>query len=195
MSTVRITIEGTSPMLQHNVRLANPLDPYTRDLKQLTGKRGKTDDDLARIMHVEARGAAYETPDGILGLPDCNLWRSMLDAAKAFKRGKDIERALIYDPVRVVPLDIDGKTYPVEDFLQIEGSVDYRPVAIAGRKTMRARPIIAKWRSTHEYELLPDVIMLDDIRTIVERAGRLHGVGDHRPQYGRYNVVDLQEVA
>lgn len=194
MSTVRIGIEGVSPMLQHNVRLANPLDPHTRALSQMTGKRKKTDEDLARIMYAEARAGAYETADGMIGLPDCNLWRSLQDAAKATKRGKDVERGLLYDPVRVVPLTVEGQTFSVEEYLNRPDAIDYRPVAIMGRKTMRARPVLHTWSSVHEYELLDDVLMIEDIREFAARAGRLYGVGDHRPQYGRFQVT-LLEVA
>ena len=41
----RIRLVGTRPMIQHNARLANPLDPYTQALAKITGKRKKTLED------------------------------------------------------------------------------------------------------------------------------------------------------
>lgn len=194
MATVRVSITGTHPLLLHNQRLANPLDPHTRELKALTSKRKKTDDDLAEMLVVEARGAAYETPEGLIGLPDANIWRSMQEAAKAYKGGKNVSRAVIYDPVRVAPLVIGGEHVMVEDYLARPGSIDYRPVGVMGKKTMRARPIIdAGWSASCEFEVHTDIVPVEELAQFLERAGRLEGVGDHRPQYGRY-TVSVEEV-
>lgn len=194
MATVRVSLTGTQPLILHNGRLANPLDPHTREMKALTGKRGKTDDDLALLMMVEAEGAAYETPEGYIGLPDANIWRSLNEAAKAYKRGKDISRAVIYDPERIAPVAIEGELVPVKDFLQREGAIDYRPVGVMGKKTMRARPIIHNWAVSCDFEVYTDILMVQDLEQMLDRAGRLEGVGDHRPQYGRYTAT-VQEVS
>jgi hypothetical protein len=176
-------------MLQHNGRLANPLDDYTRQLRALTGKRKKTDDDLVTIMAIEARGGAYETADGFLGVPNEYVWASIYEAAKAYRRGEDIKRALLMDLDVVEPLDLGAGPVPVDAFLADPAHVDYRPVGIGGKRTMRARPrIVPPWTSTHEAELLDDVIDLRDLAPIAERAGRLVGVGDRRPLYGTYEL-------
>jgi hypothetical protein len=189
MGTVRVTLTGTTPLILHNGRLANPLDPNTRALKALTGKRSKTDDDLAAMIEVEARGAVYETTDDEVGLPDANVWRAIQEAAKAYKRGQDVSRAVIYDPEHISPLLIDGTAASVDDFLRDPANIDYRPVGINGRTVMRARPIIHGWSSSHEFEVYTDIVMVDDLVMFVERAGRLQAVGDHRPQYGRFTAT------
>lgn len=183
-----LNLTGTRPMLQHNGRLANPLDPYTQALKALTSKRKKTDEDLLAILHAEARGAVYETTDDLLGLPTANLWRSIYDAATAFRRGADVKRALLYEDV-TEPLLVDGDAIPVDVFLKDPIHIDYRPVAINRAKTMRARPRVPLiWTSSHAFELLDDVIDARDLGPILERAGRLVGLGDYRPMYGTYTV-------
>lgn len=192
-TTVRVTLTGTQPLMLHNGRLANPLDPNTRALKALTSKRKKTDDDLAEMIVVEARGAAYETPEGYIGLPDANTWRAIQEAAKAFKRGQDVSRAVIYDPERIAPLSINGEIINVDEYLA-RGSeaIDYRPVGINGRTVMRARPIIHEWQAYHDFEVYTDIVMIDELMQFVERAGRLQGVGDHRPQYGRFTATVVE---
>ncbi|CAO3452058.1 hypothetical protein [Azospirillum largimobile] len=42
-------ITGVSPLLMHNGRLADPLDPLVKDIKKLSCKRPKTEADLERI--------------------------------------------------------------------------------------------------------------------------------------------------
>lgn len=195
MSTVRVTLTGTMPLMLHNGRLANPLDPHTRELKALTSKRSKTDEDLSLMIAVEARGAAYETPEGHIGLPDANVWRSIQEAAKAYKRGADVSRAVIYDPEHISPILIDGAAVPVEEYLapHLVDHIDYRPVGVNGRTVMRARPIIREWSSIHEFDVLTDIINIEELVTFVDRAGRLQAVGDHRPQYGRFTAT-VEEV-
>jgi hypothetical protein len=62
------------------------------------------------------------------------------------------------------------------------------------RTIMRSRPVIEKWAVSHEFEVLPDIIMVEEVTQYLEYAGRLYGVGDHRPQYGRFTVT-VEEVS
>lgn len=187
---ITVTLTGICPMLQHNGRLANPIDEHTRTVKALTSKRKKTDDDLIDLMIAEARGGCWETHDGLMGLPTAAVWRSIYDAAKAYKMGENIKRALLFaDPEYVDPLIIDGETWECDLWVKDSDRIDYRPVKVQARKVMRARPWIpAGWQSTHTFELLEDVIDPREMAPILERAGRLVGVGDWRPTYGRFSV-------
>lgn len=181
-------LTGQRPILQHNGRLANPLDPYTRQLKALTAKKKKTDEDLVSIMMVEARGAAYETTDGLLGVPTQNMWRAVYDAATAYRRGADIKRALNFEDT-VEPLFVDGKSQTVEAHLNEPDHVDYRPVSVNRNKTMRARLLVPlPWSVSFTFDLLDDVIDARDLAPILERAGRLVGLCDWRPTYGTFAV-------
>lgn len=181
-------IDGLRPMLQHNGRLANPLDPYTQRLKQFTAKKKKTDEDLMNILMAEARGAVYETTDGLIGFPTQNVWRSVYDAATAFRRGADIKRALSFED-SIEPLLVDGAHITVDKFLAVPANIDYRPVAVNRAKTMRARPKVQlPWAATFAFDLLDDVIDARDLAPILERAGRLVGLGDWRPIYGTFSV-------
>ena len=176
-------------MLMHNGRLANPLDAHTREMKTLTGKRAKTDEDLIKLMQVEARGGCWETDDGYVGIPNAALWRSVYDAAKAFKRGEDIKRALSFEDV-TQPITIRGKQWLAQDWCTTMDRIDYRPVKVMARKVMRARPKFpAGWQSEHTFELITGVIDLRDLHPILERAGSLVGIGDWRPIYGKFSVV------
>jgi len=183
-----LKLTGTKPMLQHNGRLANPLDPHTRAIGAISKKRAKTEADLYQLMLLEARGGCWETPDGRLGIPRSATWRAIEEAARAFKLGKDIKRSLHFEDVTDAIL-IDGKEVTCDEYIKREGAVDYRPVVIAQRKTMRARPLIQPgWEVTQEFELLDDVMRVDGLAPVLERAGRLVGLGDWRPTYGTFRI-------
>lgn len=207
MQQLTLKITGTRPMLQHNGRLSNPLDEHTQKLKALHGKRKKTEEDLVSIMAVEARGACWETETGLLGVPSAAVWRCLFDAAKAFRMGQDIKRALIFSDV-VEPLLVNDQEMSCDDFLGGVGDdlgkrIDYRPVRVQTSRVMRARPLIPTgWKTTHRFELLTDIIDPGDLDNIIIRAGRLGGLGDWRPTYGTFtteasmaHVEDLADAA
>jgi hypothetical protein len=178
-------------MLQHNGRLANPIDQWAQLLKALTSKRKKTDEDLAAIRQVEARGGCWETRDGLLGIPTSAVWRSIYDAATAYKLGASVKRALHFSD-ETIPLLVGGETVFCDDYLADAANIDYRPVVVNRVRTMRARPLVHPgWVSTHQFNLLDDVIDIRELVPVLERAGRLVGLGDWRPTYGTYDVEVL----
>lgn len=184
--TIRLT--GTRPMLQHNGRMSNPLDPWTRALKPLTAKTKKTDEDHMAIMSTEARGSCWETDDGLIGLPNSAVWKCLYTAGTAYKLGEAIKRALSFDDT-TIPLLIEGREMRCEEWLATDGGIDFRPVVINRKRAMRSRPRIpAGWQSTHKLELMEDVLDPRDLAPVIERAGRLVGIGDWRPNYGRFTA-------
>ena len=183
---LELSMTGDRPLIMHNGRLANPIDPHTRQLKAITSKRKKTDDDLIEIMVAESRGAAYETTSGLIGLPTSNVWRAVYDAAKAYKLGEDVKRSLLFAET-VEPLEIDGRTWPVDEFLDDPAHIDYRAVKIGRVRTMRARPLIPTgWQCSAIFDLLDDVLQPNMLGPVIERAGRLVGLCDWRPTYGTF---------
>lgn len=56
METMKVKWTGTVPMLMHNERLADPLDPHTKALAALTSTRGnakKTDAHIEDVARAE----------------------------------------------------------------------------------------------------------------------------------------------
>lgn len=187
---IKVTLLGTKAMLQHNERLSNPVDPYTRELKKITSKRKKTDEDLIRIMQIEARGGCWEDEAGYVGIKTSALYRAILDSARQDKLGKQIERGLRFEE-KVERLTMhDGRQYLCDDYLSNPAHIDYRGVKIGKSRTMRSRPIISSgWRATCEFDLLLDVLDLDMLVPSIDRAGELFGIGDGRVLgYGKFKA-------
>ena len=103
----RVTITGTAPLLMHNGRLANPLDPSTQALKALTSKRKKTDDDLFDIARAEFLGGLYIDPDVGPFIPGENIERTIRDGATLTKNGMNVKRGLFIE-TDVNPLAYTG---------------------------------------------------------------------------------------
>lgn len=69
--------------------------------------------------------------------------------------------------------------------------LDSRRVVVQRNAITRVRPaLFAGWKATVRFAvLLPEYIPPQMLLEVLQQAGRLVGVGDNRPTYGRFNVV------
>lgn len=190
---IRFTITGTAPLLMHNQRLADPLDPYAKALKVISAKKKKTDEDHEEMARIEFEGGLYF--DDSLGpyIPGVNVHRSMVEGARMTKRGKDIERALlVLDDV--CPLAYKGPR-DVKGLYADKRYVSRKSVKVGQARVMRTRPMFAEWTLECEAELDLALLNFEDVQAIAETAGSLAGLGDYRPSsphggpHGRYLAV------
>lgn len=187
MKTTTFTIKGLTPLLMHNGRLADPLNPAAKALASLTKKRNKTDDDHLEIRKCEWYGGLYTDDNGSPCLPGEVLEAALVEGAKKYKLGKVAKGAIIVDGN--FALDYDGPKN-VDKLWAAGGFIKVAAVKVGMSKTMRARPMFPRWSCT--FDVLWDPTMIADerqLRQIVEATG-MTGVGDYRPKYGRFEVAD-----
>lgn len=187
MKTFKATIVGVSPLMQHNERLADPTNPLTRNLKKLTAKRAKTDDDLAAIKRAEWEAGLVCNVKGKPSVPVDWLLAALRDGAKKSKLGQQA-KAGIFDPgIAHFELEYTGPK-AVEKMYDDGRYVDYRGVGVNGKRVMRARPIFPEWRLAFELNYDPETIEGSQIEEALRKAGQLLGIGDYRPRFGRFMV-------
>lgn len=190
MKTVQFTIESISPMLMHSDRTANPLNPQTKAIKAITGKRKKTDDDHYEIARLEFIASCYF--NGKWHIPAANFEAMLLASAKHFKLGTTIKQALLV-PDDAEFIFADSKLKP-EDLFHIDEYVDQRTVKVGTAKTIRTRPIFNSYKSIFTCWLDTDKMNTEQLIQIVENAGKYVGLGDYRPRYGRFQVLKMEVV-
>lgn len=184
---VQVELTGRSGLVMHNGRLADSLDPIARELSALTDKHGRTDAEEEQVAEVEWRGSLYWDPETGAYIPTANIVRSFRDAATAWKLGEAVYRSL--SPLsEQVSLQHDGP----KSINALAAKPEYRwrtTVKIGRNRTARTRPIFRRWSATAQFELDETELSVDDLLRIVERAGRLHGIGDARKLgYGRFTA-------
>jgi hypothetical protein len=180
---VRITLTGTAPLLMHNVRLANPLDPIARAMKETSGKRKKTDEDLERLARLEFEGGLYVDAVGPY-LPGANIEKCLVEGARVTRQGKQVERGLFVTD-NEVPLIYDGP----RDADSLWADESYRSmmaVKVGTARVMRCRPIFRAWVLEASAEMDGAQLNLDTLQAIAADAGAMVGLGDYRPRYGRF---------
>lgn len=191
MTDFTITLTGTAALLMHNSRLANPLDPAAKELKKLTGKTKKTDDDHEQIAQQEFNGGLYLDPDVGPYIPAENIARCLVDGAKLTKMGVKVTRG-VFITTDVNPLSYNGPR--TSQGLWDAGWRHMASVKNPGQRgrVMRCRPWFPEWKVQADGKLDPAVLDLDDLATIATNAGSLIGLGDWRPRYGRFTATVTQ---
>jgi hypothetical protein len=185
MEMLKLKIKGTSPMLMHSDRFANPLDPATKLHKTMTSKLKKTDEDHQAIARSEFIGSLYIDKDGPY-IPGMNIDSCLVEAAKMNKMGKHAKRAMIVMEDKV-PLRYDGPR-TAEGLADDARFIDARSVRVSGARIRRYRPRFNEWALECTLVVDTKILNINQVEQIVENAGKLIGMGDFRPRFGRFSV-------
>ncbi len=192
-----VKVEGVSPLIIHNGRTGNPLDPFTKRLKSLTSKRNKTDEDYEAILELAWEAALYFDDEIGLYMPTENVYAGLLAAAKKHKFGPKV--SAISFPVNV------GKGFPIltEGHLSFEAlKADkenryIRMVTIQKAKTVSCRPKFDKWKIDFEFEFDPTMFDPNELKTMIYTMTTRIGFGVWRPNspkpgtFGKFKVNEI----
>lgn len=190
---VTLKAQGSSALILHNERLADPLDPIVRELAKYTKKRGKSDADHMEIARLEFLGGLYTDPPLDLtmngkspapGLPAWNVIRCLQDGAKRQKKGADVLRG-VHPIIQHVLITYEGPRNPHK--MWTDGRFTLRKtVGVQRARMMRTRPMFVDWSIDLPVEVDPTVFDLDVLANVWRDAGVYAGIGEMRPIYGRF---------
>jgi hypothetical protein len=195
MDTVKVAIEGTSPLLMHNGQLADPLNEWAKKLKKVTAKRQKTDDDYWEMAQIEFMGSLYfDKKDGVY-IPGDNISTMIRDGGTLKKRGAMVKRGVECLDVRC-PVVYEGPRTMLAlwDLTEFRDTRTIKNGSTGGR-VPRTRPKFNEWSLGFTLFYEPGMINLADLRQCVEDAGMYVGLGDYRPgspkggRYGRFKLT------
>ena len=130
---VALRLTGSTPLMAHNVQLADPDNPVVRQIAAITSKRSKTPEDRAEIGRLEWLGSLY-TEDGQVVMPSANIRRCVERGAALRKLGAAVTRGLIPYSVSV-PLAHDGPA-KVSDLAQLSEFQDHRMVTVSRQRVV-----------------------------------------------------------
>lgn len=187
MKVIESTIRGTAPLLMHNGQLANPLAEATKTLKKYTSKRSKTDEDYMDVAKAEFFGSLYLNADGRVIMPADNFARMFYDAGKRFKLGTKTKEGLFV--VEDALLAYEGPAEAVA--LWEDANFRHMATVVVNRaRVSRTRPVFHEWALTFEATVDTDILNPEQYDQILAAAGAYVGLGDWRPRYGRFEVVE-----
>lgn len=186
METLKIKIVGTSPLMMHSDRLANPLLPESKAHKALSAKRKKLDEDYLSIAKSEFIAGCYWHPEDKFFIPGPNLDATFLGGAKLQKLGVHWKRGALVLENRVKLLH-EGALTP-EKLWDDPRFIDVRGVRVGTAKIMRYRPVFLTWAAELTVALNVEVIGIEEAKKAIEDSGKLIGTCEYRPRFGRFSV-------
>lgn len=187
MDILKLKLTGTSPLMMHSDRLANPLLPETQVHKVMMSKKVKTAEDHLAIAHSEfIHGLYYNEKIGVF-IPGSNLDATFVAGAKLQKLGTAWKRGamVMTDRAKVV---YDGPTTP-ERLWEDTRFIDCRGVRVGLSKVMRYRPVFLDWMTEIEVAFNTEILDESQVKKTVRDAGALIGVCEYRPRFGRFEVA------
>lgn len=176
--TASVTITGSADLLFHRWNA----EAVTAKGKAAKGSAAKKTDDVESYV--------YRNDVGELCLPGEYLRQAIVHAAK-YRQDPRSPRKSAMDLYKagVICTTILASLGKAEwDYL------DTRRVMVQRSGINRTRPAMrAGWSAQFEFLInLPEYIDRNALRETIESAGRLIGVGDFRPTYGRFGIVQFE---
>jgi hypothetical protein len=188
IETVRLRITGTKRLIMHNGRLADPLDPITKDLARLTSKKSKTEADHLEISRVEWFGGLW-LHEGKPCIPAEALMATFVQAAKTQNKGPAAKVGLIVENHATLiyegPHDMDELWEDTNFRLRVG-------VRLRNARMMRTRPRFDDWSAEFTARFFPSLLDPEQIVDFYKTAGFMKGLGDWRPQHGNFSVQVIE---
>jgi len=172
--TLSFTIEGRSSLIQH--KWSEKAKAQMR--AKHAGKKTKTRE--VRDPEAEGQEATYLTANGQYGVPVTALKACIIGAAH---KDLGIEKTLVRKAL-FIPCDDENGVLPMdcsdpilrEDYVRVGQSTD-----------LRYRPEFHTWKVDFDLEYDADLLTVDDIANLINRAGFGVGLCEWRPEKGGEN--------
>jgi len=172
--------------------MSNPLNTYSKRVKEFTSKRTKTEEDHENILNLQWESALYWSEELGLYMPWENIYSCMLKAAKSHKMGQKMG-GISFDS----PIGYKIITPNHNDLQKLRDDPDnkfVRMVSIQRSKTLSCRPIFREWKIEFSFNSDPTFITKNEVKTILQTMSERGGLGVWRPTspqpgpYGRFNL-------
>jgi len=175
---VAVKIRGIAPLLHH---------AYKETMEERQSKRTT----VVLSKEEEAKNALYTDEKGKIYQPSNHIEGALIKASINFKwSGKKTFKDLMKSAVLIEPQEIYFPEAP-------NYKIDVRTAVIPATRgrVFAIRPRWDKWTMEFTVNILDaENIGLENLKKIMEYAGRFVGIGTFRPKFGRFEVVDFKEV-
>jgi hypothetical protein len=183
---LQFKIVGISPLIQHNGQTSDPLNQFSKMLKEVTGKRSKTDADHAEIRRIQWYAGLYLN-DGKIVIPAQVMEAALCVAARKLKLGLSAKAGLFIDDHAIFYFDGDDLT--VDELWNRDQNRLTVSVVIDRKRVMTTRPIFKDWSAEFTIIYDEDLFNGTQVQQIVKICGDVIGLCDWRPKFGRFQVV------
>ena len=175
---VEVGLAGTAPILFHRWDDAS----VERKAKAAKNSASRRSDDVESYV--------YRTNDGEIGIPGRNFKACLREAGRSLpdpRSPRKSARDLVQSAIQVQPFIASmGRTH--------WDCLDTQRVLVQRNAVSRTRPMFREgWTVGFDVLVLaPEYCDPDWLHDLISRAGRFVGLGDFRPDYGRFRMDSFQ---
>ena len=187
---VKISGEDYIP---HNGQMADPLNPFARAMKEISGKRKKTEADHSAMADIEFIAGLYTNESKQVIIPGRVLEAWIAEGARKSKEGKVCLSSTFVDTDALLHFDGDDMTID-----QLKASEAHRlkvAVKVGQAKVMRTRPHFHNWSGEFKVSINLEMANPAQLKRWIEDAATYLGIGDWRPRHGRCEIVKFETVS
>ena len=186
-----LTYQLTSdcPMLAHNGQTADPLNKWAKAMKQISGKRKKTDADYEEMARIEFYAGLYMGKEGPI-IPARSVDSLIINAAKKNREGPVAKSGVFC--VTDARLEYEGPR-TAEALWADENFRHAALVRIQTARIMRTRAVFKQWAATIQLQIENTVVNPKQVDDWFFIGGTQIGLGDWRPQHGRFTAKRLND--
>lgn len=177
--SVTVDIEGTADILFHRWNC----EAVEAKANAAKGSKAKKSDDIASYV--------YRCPDtNEICIPGEYLRQAIIHAAKfrqdprsPRKSAMDLYKAGVVTTTQLASLGVTEWDYEHKARVQVQRN-----------GITRVRPAMNKgWKCSVSFNVnIPEYIRQDDLHDLISYSGKLVGIGDFRPTYGRFKVNSFE---
>lgn len=177
---IEVTIRGVSDFLFH--RWNN--EAVAEKAAARKGSAAKKTDNLESYV--------YRSEDGTLAMPGEYLRMAIIGAAK-YRQDPRSPRKSAMDLTKAGVISLSNMCSFGQKDWDYE---DRRRVVIQRSAITRVRPALKSgWKVTVQFQVnLPEYISESDLHETISMAGKLIGVGDFRPTFGRFQIDSFSKI-
>jgi hypothetical protein len=180
-------LTGSAPFISHNGQTADPTNKWSKLIKQISSKRTKTDADYEEMHRLEFMAGLYLDESGPI-LPAFMIDALVVNGAKKSKEGMAAKSGCFC--LEHAKLEYDGPR--VADKLWDDERFRFGAIVRVGNaRVSRMRPIFRDWSAVVTLNIEDTMVNVTRVDEWLAAAGTQVGVGDWRPQYGRFTVERL----
>lgn len=182
--SLKFKITGVAPLLMHNGQTADPLNPHSKSIAEITSKKKKVESDYLEMAKREWYAGLYLW-NGEPCIPSEAIEAALVKGAMKEKSGPAAKAGMIVE--NHAKLLYRGPRKP--DELWLDEKFRLRcPAKVGTGRVIRTRPRFEGWSADIVVMFLPSLLDQKDIRSFLVTAGEQIGLLDWRPRFGRFVV-------
>lgn len=181
---LKFKLTASAPLIMHNGQTADPTNKWSKAIKLISSKRTKTDSDFEEMSRLEFNAGLYMDENGPI-LPAFLIDALTVNGAKKSKEGQSAKSGCFC--LQHSRLEYDGPR-TASDLWANEDFHFSAIVRVGMARVSRMRPIFHNWSAVVTLNVEDSLVNPARVEEWLTAAGTQIGIGDWRPQYGRFTV-------